>query len=169
MKSKWAFPIYWYNFVARAIFRAYFPLHWIPCYCKWIYSSVSAMAKHSCKCFMLHLDKEFRILSNIKGSQGPYFIRKLSPLLIKPDVGGRCVKNQSKGLWLWLAFNKAAQWFQTPPEEYTTSPVKPISTHQPREQEETDCGMWAGCFIENWKSYPQAKVIFFFRCCLCYH
>jgi hypothetical protein len=49
---------------------------------------------------MLHLDKEFRILSNIKGSQGPYFIRKLSPLLIKPDVGGRCVKNQSKGLWL---------------------------------------------------------------------
>lgn len=54
------------------------------------------MAKHSCKCFMLHLDKEFRILPNIKGSQGPYFIRKLSPLLIKPDVVVDVLKKKKK-------------------------------------------------------------------------
>lgn len=113
------------------------------------------MAKHSCKCFMLHLDKEFRILPNIKGSQGPYFIRKLSPLLIKPDVVVDVLKkkkkSQSRDLCLWLVFNQAGEWLWTLPEENVTPPVKPLSTLWPRDLEET--GLQVG-------SHPQTKIRF---------
>lgn len=70
------------------------------------------MAKHSCKCFMLHLDKVFRILPNIKREVKGHISLEAVSLLIKPDAGGRCVKNQSRDLVLCLVFNKAVQWLQ---------------------------------------------------------
>lgn len=49
--SNQAFPRYGDSFIERAIWGAYFPLHWVPCYCKWIYSLVGVMENTAVNAF----------------------------------------------------------------------------------------------------------------------